>query len=710
MTNQETIIPSETQTPDLNDPALYINRELSWLTFNERCLGEALNPDLPLLERVRFLSIFSNNLDEFYMVRVSGLKDQVTAGVVETPPDGLSPQEQLSAIRERVLPMLHEQRRVFHEDILPKLAEHGVTFLTGNGCTAPQRAAVRRYFQVEVYPVLTPLAVDPGRPFPHISNLSLNLAILLEDEEGNERFARVKVPSGLSRIVPMNEVLRLYDTEGGNKSQDLRTHTFMWLEDVIEANLDLLFPGMKVTATGAFRITRNSDMEITEEEASDLLETIEESVRQRRFGQVVRMSVVDSMPQRMLAILLKNLEIQEDDVISLRAPLGMSDLAPLASTDMPLLKLPPYLPQRPAAIPQGENLFSAIRRQDILLHRPYDSFLPVIEFFQQAAEDPQVLAIKATLYRTGQNSPIVEALLQAQENAKQVAVLVELKARFDEENNIGWARQLEGSGVHVVYGLLGLKTHAKVALVVRKEGDKMRRYVHLSTGNYNASTARGYTDLCLFTCRDDIASDVSELFNRLTGYASHNAYRKLLVAPEYLREQVVALIQREIDHAQAGRKAHLIFKMNSVVDAEMIRMLYRASMAGVRVDLLVRGICCLRPGIPGISENIRVTCLIGRYLEHARVFYFRNDGNFEVYLGSADLMPRNLNSRVEALYPVESEPLKHRIVDEILAIEMADNVKARELLPDGSYRYLHPEAGQEAIDSQKWFMEHSKEH
>jgi polyphosphate kinase len=361
-------------------------------------------------------------------------------------------------------------------------------------------------------------------------------------------------------------------------------------------------------------------------------------------------------------------------------------------------------------LPQGEDIFAAIRRQDILMHRPYDSFLPVIEFFQQAAEDPQVLAIKTTLYRTGSNSPIVEALLEAQENAKQVAVLVELKARFDEENNIGWARQLEASGVHVVYGLVGLKTHAKIALVVRKEADGMRRYVHLSTGNYNSSTARIYTDLCMFTCRDDIAADASELFNRLTGYSNHTTYRKLLVAPEHLRHQMLDLIQHEIDHAHAGREAHLIFKMNALVDAEMIQMLYKASIAGVRVDLLVRGVCCLRPDLPGISDNIRVTCLIGRFLEHGRVYYFRNNGNPLVYLGSADLMPRNLNSRVEALYPVESQPLKQRIIDEILATEMADNVKARELHSDGSYHRLTPQPDQPVIDSQRWFMEHNREH
>jgi polyphosphate kinase len=695
-------------SPNLNDPSLFINRELSWLEFNGRCLAEALNPDMPLLERVRFLAITSNNLDEFFMVRVSGLKSQVTAGVIDSTPDGLSPQHQLAAIRERVLPMMQEQRRCFYEEIVPKLVEHGVEILQYDQLTDEQRAALSRYFETEVFPVVTPLAVDPGRPFPHISNLSLSLAITMIDEAGDERFARVKVPTVISRLVSLNDVLRSYGEPA--RLSALSGYRFVWLEDVITANLHMLFPGMTITAASAFRITRNNDMEIAEEEASDLLETVEESVHQRRFGQVVRMTIVDTMPDEIRSILMENLEIQAEDVYTLRAPLGMSDMFTLANIDLPALKSPPYIPHRPTALPPGEDIFAAIRRQDILLHRPYDSFLPVVEFFQQAAEDPQVLAIKATLYRTGSNSPIIEALMRAQEKNKQVAVLVELKARFDEENNIGWARAMEGSGIHVVYGLVGLKTHAKVALVVRKEVDGMRRYVHLSTGNYNVTTARIYTDLCMFTCRPDIAADASELFNRLTGYANNTRYRKLVVAPEHLREQIDTMIEREIEHAQAGRRAHLIFKMNALVDAKMIRKLYAASMAGVRIDLLVRGICGLRPGVTGISENIRVTCLIGRFLEHNRIYYFYNNGESEVYTGSADLMPRNLNNRVEVLFPVESSALKNRIVDEILGIEIHDNVKARELLPDGTYRQLQPEPGAQPIDSQRWFMEHSREH
>ncbi|MBX3064637.1 MAG: polyphosphate kinase 1 [Anaerolineae bacterium] len=690
---------------DWNDPSLYINRELSWLEFNRRVLMEAFNPDLPLLERVRFLAIFGNNLDEFFMVRVSGLKDQVIAGVFDATPDQLTPQQQLALIRERVMPMLLDQRRIFHEEIIPALADQGVFVLRYDQLDEAYQVALRRYFEIEMFPVLTPLAVDPGRPFPHISNLSLNLAIVMTDEDGDERFARVKVPTAvLPRLVPLNEIMRKYNP--GVEVSGLR---FVWLEEVIEANLDLLFPGMNIAAATCFRITRNNDVEIAEEEASDLMETVEETIRDRRFGQVVRMTVVGEMPSQIRVFLLRHLELAPEDIYSLPSPLGTSDLFALANIDMPHLKFPPYLPRRVPEFPQGEEIFSAMRRQDILIHRPYDSFQPTVEFFQQAAADPNVLAIKATLYRTGSNSPIIQALLKAQENGKQVAVLVELKARFDEMNNINWARALDDTGVHVVYGLVGLKTHSKVALVVRREADGIKRYVHLSTGNYNASTSRIYTDLDMFTTREDIASDVSELFNRLTGYSNTTRYRKLLVAPEHLRKQVAALIEREIEHAQAGRGGHLIFKMNALVDKAMIQQLYQASRAGVQVNLMVRGICCLRPGIPGISDNIRVQCLIGRYLEHARVFYFRNGGHEEVYLGSADLMPRNLNNRVETMFPVEAPALKQRIIDEVLKMELVDNVKARELLSDGSYRQIEPSDGEAHIDAQRWFMDRNKE-
>jgi polyphosphate kinase len=689
---------------DLSDPALYINREISLLEFHKRCLEEALDTSLPLLERVRFLAIFSNNLDEFFMTRVSALKDQVTAGIIETPADGMAPQAQLDEIRQRVLYMLTAQRQCFHEDLLPKLAEQGVYVLSYTQLQDAQKDALRRYFENEVFPILTPLAVDPGRPFPHISNLSVNLAISVRDQDGPERFARVKVPSTLSRLISVNDALRKYAP-----GTPLDGHRFIWLEELIQTNLDLLFPGASITATGVFRIIRNSDMEIAEEEASDLLEMIEESVKQRYFGQVVQMTVSENMPAILCNMLTEHLGLTQDDVYFTVPPLGMSELFALANIDMPMLKYPPYQPARPSIFSTGEDIFTVMKRGDILVHRPYESFIPTIEFFQQAAEDPNVLAIKATLYRTGSKSPIVEALLRAQENSKQVAVLVELKARFDEENNIGWARALESRGVHVVYGLVGLKTHAKVALVVRKEGDGIKRYVHLSTGNYNATTARIYTDFCMFTAREDIAADATLLFNRLTGYAVRTEYHTLAVAPEYLRGRIVSLIEREIAHAKAGHPAHLIFKMNALVDAPMIRLLYQASMAGVKIDLLVRGMCCLRPGVPGISENIRVTCVLARYLEHSRIYYFLNGGEEEVYMASADLMPRNLDHRVETMFPVTAPTLKERIINEVLHIEMQDNVKARELLHDGTYQCVLRRPDDSVVDSQRWFMEHSRD-
>jgi len=695
---------TQNPSPDLNDPALYINRELSWLEFNRRCLHEAFNPDLPLLERVRFLSIFSNNLDEFFMVRVSGLKDQVAAGITDTPCDGLTAQQQLDAIRAKVLPMLHEARAHFRTVLLPALAENGVHVLTYEALSDLDRTVLQRYFEIEVFPVLTPLAVDPGRPFPHISNLSLNLAVNVIDAHGQENFARIKVPNLIPRFVDINHAHRVY---GGQPAPT--QHRFIFLEDLIAHNLEMLFPGMHVSGASAFRITRNNDIEIAEEEASDLLESVEDVVRQRRFGPVIRLDVVDTMSERVRHLLSTNLELHPDDVYVISGPLGMRDLAELANMDVPALRFPPYIPRRSSAIPAGGDVFAAIRRGDILLHHPYESFSPVVEFFQQAAEDPQVLAIKCTLYRIGSKSPIVDALLQAIENGKQVAALVELKARFDEENNITWARALEGAGVHVVYGLVGLKTHAKVSLVVRKEPDGMRRYVHLSTGNYNAVTARIYTDFGLLTCDPHIGADATQLFNRLTGYAGNTAYQKLIVAPEYLRKRVTAMIEREIEHARAGREARLLFKMNALVDPKLIALLYQASCAGVQIDLLVRGICALRPGLPGISENIRVRCILGRYLEHARLYYFLNGGAEEVYLGSADLMPRNLDRRVETWFPVESPALRRRLLDEVIRIEMADNVKSRRLLPDGHYERILPQPGEALIDAQRWLMEQGRE-
>ncbi|MBI5959976.1 MAG: polyphosphate kinase 1 [Chloroflexi bacterium] len=688
---------------DLRDPKLYLNRELSILEFNYRVLEEALDPNNPLLERVKFLAIFANNLDEFFMIRVSGLREQVAAGVVETPADGLTPAQQLAAIRKRLLPMLDAQYRCFHDDVIPKLRDYEVLVSSYSELKDDYKEALQLYFENEIFPVLTPLAVDPGRPFPHISNLSLNLAIFLVDQNQQRRFARVKVPPALPRLIPVHEIATKFL---GKKNA--KTRQFVFLEEIIAANLETLFPGMKILESHPFRVTRNADMEIEEDEASDLLETIEAGVRQRRFGRVIRLEIQEDMPQSLLDLLKIHLNVERSDIYQVQGPLGLSQLFELAAVEISDLKFTPYVPQIPAILSQNEDIFEVLRHQDVMLYHPYDSFLPVIQFFRAAAHDPQVLAIKTTLYRVGNNSPIVNALLEAQENGKQVAVLVELKARFDEENNIVWARKLEAQGVHVVYGLVGLKTHCKVALVVRKEADGLRRYVHLSTGNYNATTARIYTDVGLLSSRPDLGTDASELFNRLTGYAPAANYRQLWVAPEFLRQRFDDLICREIEHARAGRAARLIFKMNALVDARLIRRLYEAAMAGVKIDLSVRGICCLRPGIAGISENIRVTSVVGRYLEHPRIYYFENAGQPEIFMGSADVMPRNLDRRVETIFPIEDESLKTRVINEILNISLMDNIKTRELQSDGSYKRLYPRDSEAPMDSQAWFMDRAR--
>lgn len=676
---------------DLKDPALYFNRELSWLEFNRRVLEEAEDTRHPLLERAKFLAIFSSNLDEFFMIRVSGLEDQVDAGVTATPADGLTPAEQLAAIRTRVPPMMHEQRRCFYDDIIPQLAAADIHLLRYSQLTLEEQDRMREYFRSEVLPVLTPLAFDPGRPFPHISNLSLNLACWVKGPSG-QHFARVKVPTSLPRLVPVVEGSR-----------------FVWLEDVIAANLGILFPGHEIEQAYSFRVIRDADIEIQEDEASDLLETIEQGLRQRRFGPVVCLVVDEAMPADMVALLAENMEVDPGDIYPLQPPLDMSSLWALMALNQPELKDPPFVPSVPPQlrdIKTSDELFAAIRKGDILLHHPYDSFNPVLDFVQAAATDPDVLAIKQTLYRVGRNAPVVRSLLEAQRNGKQVAVLVELKARFDEESNIGWARALEAQGVHVVYGLVGLKTHSKVTLVVRREAGGLRRYLHLATGNYNAVTAGIYTDLGLLTCDPEMGADVTEMFNTLTGYSTQQYYRSLLVAPGSMREQLMTLIERETEHALEGRPARLIFKMNSLVDERLIRAIYRASQAGVDVDLIVRGICCLRPGVPCVSDNIRVISIVGRFLEHSRIYYFENGGAPEVYLGSADLMPRNLDRRVEVIFPVRDPAIGGYIRRTLLEVELHNNTRARVLQPDGRYLRRKPRDGEPIVDSQAWQLAH----
>ncbi len=691
----------ETPAPiDLDDPKLYINRELSQLDFFWRVLDEARDERNPLLERVKFLAIVSSILDEFFMVRVAGLRQQIEAGVVDIPPDGLTPAEQLAAIRKMAHKQMLATRECWRETLLPKLAEQNITVYDYAELSDSQRARVDRYFTEVIFPVLTPLGLDPGRPFPHISNLSLNLAVIVRDDAGSERFARVKVPDTLPRLVPIKR------SSGGVRKDGTPPgkHRFVWLEQVIATHLGQLFPGMQVVEAHPFHVTRDADPMIQELEAADLLETIEQSVRRRRFGSVVRVKIDEATPAHVRELLIENLEMDRSDMYVAPGPLSLSDVRSLYAIERWDLKDPPIVPAVPAALSSAlanDDYFAAIRQGDVLLHHPYDSFGPVVGFLRQAASDPDVLAIKQTLYRVGRNAPVVEALLEAIQNGKQVAALVELKARFDEESNISWARALEAEGVHVVYGLPGLKTHSKVALVVRKEGDGIRRYVHLATGNYNAVTALSYTDLGMFTCDEAIGMDATDLFNYLTGYSSKTDYQKLIVAPVNLRSRMTELIDREIAHGPDG---HLIFKMNALVDRQMIRQLYHASQAGVQVDLIVRSMCCLRPGVPGVSDNIRVISIVGRFLEHSRIYYFRNAGAEEVYLGSADLMPRNIDRRVEVLFPITAEAMIRHLRDDVLQTYLADNVKTRRLRPDGAYEMIEPGPDEPEINSQVLLM------
>ena len=682
------------------DAHQYFNRELSVLSFFRRVLEEAQDERNPLLERARFLSILGSILAEFFMVRVAGLKQQMLAGVVELSTDGRTPAEVLLEIRQVALELMRDARTCLQR-LLPLLHDEGIDILDYRVLTAAQRAAADTYFEQVVFPVLTPLAFDPGRPFPYISNVSMNLAVLVRDGEGQERFARVKVPQTLPRLLPVDRQEEAPEGGSGTPPTNL-----VWLEQVIAANLSHLFPGMEVLEAHPFRVTRDAEMEIQQLEAEDLLETIERSVRERRFGSVVRVTVDTGMPPTIRDILTDNMGIEASDIYTLDPPLGTSDLAELHTLDRPALKFPPFPSAVPPALRAGDDPFADIRREDILLHHPYDSFAPVVDLLRAAARDPDVLAIKQTLYRIGPKSPVVESLLEAAANGKQVAVLVELKARFDEENNIGWARSLEEQGVHVVYGLPGLKIHSKILLLVRKEGRGIRRYTHLATGNYNPVTAHQYTDLGLLTCDEAFGADASDLFNFLTGYSAKREFRRFLVAPINLRTGFQALIEREIECVRQGQEGHLIFKLNHLADAGIAQALYRASRAGVKVDLVVRSTCILRPGVKGLSENIRITSIVGRFLEHSRVYYFRNGGKEEIYVGSADLMHRNLEKRVETLFPIQDPRLLRYLRDDVLAISLADTAKARLLKADGTHERVAPSPGDEPLNSQQWMIDH----
>lgn len=679
---------------DLDDTKLFCNRELSLLAFQKRVLLEAQETSNPLLERVMFLSIFGSNIDEFFQVRVAVLKQRVASGAEEFRVDGLTGAELLESIHREVALLEEAAYACLRDDLKPALAEAGIRIADYAELDEDARASLTGYFQRTVFPVLTPLAFDTGRPFPHISNLSLNLGVVVRDAYGVERFARVKIPNTLPQLVPVKPANFAFPVQ------------FVYMEQLIAANLQALFPGLEVVEAHPFHVTRDAEVAIQELESDDLLETIEEAVWRRRFRAVIRLQVNRNIPAAIVKLLAEELEVEERAVYRVDGPLDLSRLRQLYALDRPDLKYKPFSPYTPPELqPRAkEDIFAVIRRDDMLLHHPFESFQPVVEFIRAAAHDPDVLAIKMTLYRVGRNSPIVQALLEGIEEGKQVSVLLELKARFDEESNIEWARALEREGVHVIYGLVGLKVHSKIALVVRREGDVMRRYIHLGTGNYNPQTARIYTDLSMFTCDEQIGADATDLFNYLTGYSAKRGLRKLLVAPVSLRSGMETLIQREIELARNGKKGHLIFKMNALEDPEMIKLLYRASQAGIRVDLLVRGLCCLRPGIPGVSENISVKSVIGRFLEHARIYYFRNGGREEVYLGSADLMPRNLNRRVEVLFPVKDTKLVSRLRDEILEVYLSDTVNAHELRTDGSYQRTSRSETAGGIDSHQRCM------
>lgn len=673
----------------------YLNRELSWLEFNARVLEEALDARVPLLERLKFLAIFSTNLDEFYMVRLAGLRRKVAAGAPQYQPDPLTPADQLVAARARVEELLVRRRVALHEQLLPALEAHGIRLVRMNELAPDEVERVSAFFEADVFPVLTPLAVDPGHPFPYISNLSLSLAVEIRDPvTGQDHFARVKVPRSLPRWVPLG-----------------RPNCFVPLEELIGSNLGALFPGMQVLRWFTFRITRYSDLDLGQmDQPEDLLESIEQQVFQRRFGEVVRLEVQRGMPEAIRSLLLEELgegesqevaPLMDGDVHEIDELLELGDLISLAGLDIPELRDPPFTPVVPPALRDGtRSIFDAIRERDIIVHHPYESFSSSVEaFLEVAAHDPNVLAIKMTLYRTSGDTALVRALTEAAEQGKQVAVLIELQARFDEQNNITFARTMESYGIHVAYGLPGLKTHAKTALVVRRDPDGIRRYVHIGTGNYNSKTARSYTDLGLLTCNAQIGADLTDLFNSLTGVSRQKFYRKLLVAPANLRERTIELIDREGAHARAGRGGRIIAKMNALVDPGVIAALYRASKDGVEIDLIVRGICCLLPGVPGVSERIRVISIIGRFLEHSRVLYVANGGVPEYYIGSADWMPRNLDRRVEVMVPIEDRTL-HRQLQSVLETCLADNRQAWDLGGDGVYRRRQPVGGKERATQQ----------
>lgn len=693
---------------NLSDPALYINRELSWLAFNDRVLAQARDDRHPLLERVRFVAISETNLDEFFMIRVSGLQQQVASGLTNPVPDRMTPEEQLARIREHTAQFIEERRRIMDMELVPALAEEGIKLVSHAKLLKRERQRLRERFAREVLPILTPLAIDPAHPFPHISNLSLNLLVVIE-EDGRQVMARIKVPATIDRFMPVPEDSGKDEDTAGTRHE----HRLVRIEEVIAANLDELFPGKEVAASYVFQMTRNADLDIEEDEAADLLQTIEGELESRWFGKSVRLVVTDEMPEELREWLADNLKVGPGSVYAVPEPIGLADLSNLTKLDRPDLIYAPIAPRYPGEFRGSGSVFSAIRQGDVLLYHPYESFSPFVDFARAAAADPNVLAIKQTLYRVGTNSPVVEALSEARDEQTQVAALVELKARFDEEPNITWARQLEARGVHVAYGIVGLKTHAKICLVVRREGSgentTLRRYIHLGTGNYNPSTARMYTDFSYFTADQEVGEDGSDIFNYLTGYSEQEEYHKLMVSPLNLRDGMARLIEEQIEKARNGENARITCKINSLTDPRLIELFYQASQAGVRVDMIIRGICCLRPGLEGVSENIRVISIVGRFLEHARAYAFydgsgKEEDDEKVYLSSADLMQRNLDRRVETLFPLRERRHREK-VRSILDLQLADTANAWELRPDGTSKRLHPPEGETPFDSQAALLE-----
>ena len=697
------------------DPKNYVNRELSWLDFNYRVLGEARDKSTPLFDRLKFLSITASNLDEFFMVRVASLKDMIHANYTKPDIAGMTASEQLAAIGIKTHELVEEQYRIYNRSLLPALRQNGLKVITSHENLTKQEAAfVDRYFEEMVHPVLTPMAVDSSRPFPLIRNKSLNIAALVKKKKGDSEidFAMVRVPSGLPRVVVIPPEMEEKDdeekSESAGKEQTGKNApgqaSIIFLEEVIERNIEKLFLNYDIICSHPFRVMRNADLSIDEDEAEDLLKEIERQLKKRQWGEAIRLDIEEKADKRLLKILKKELKVTNDEIYEISGPLDLTVLMKVYGLPgFDRFKAPGYTPQPVPALMNDDDIFTNIRKGDILLTHPFETFEPVVNFIKKAARDPEVLAIKQTLYRVSGNSPIIAALAEAADNGKQVSVLVELKARFDEENNINWAKMLEKAGCHVIYGLLGLKTHSKITLVVRKEEDGIRRYVHLGTGNYNDSTAKLYTDCGLFTCSRQIGEDATAVFNMLSGYSEPLGWNKLSLAPLWLRGKFLRLIQREIKSAREGRHARIAAKMNSLCDKEIIANLYEASCAGVKIQLIVRGICCLKAGVPGLSENISVRSIVGNFLEHSRIFYFHNDGNQEVYMGSADWMPRNLDRRVEILFPVEDERLKERLIH-ILDVQLADNVKAYLLQADGTY-VRKSLRGRQKVNAQEQFCE-----